>query len=79
MVLSGQLHATAALYHRERTPGTHRTRGWVGFRAGLGTEEKSFASAGGRTPVVQSVVRLYTDWTTPAPLSIHNTIIVSLG
>jgi hypothetical protein len=30
-------------------------------------EKKSTASVGGRTPVVQSVVRHYTDWTTPAP------------
>jgi len=31
---SGQQHATAALYPRER-PGTHCTGGWVGSRAGL--------------------------------------------
>jgi hypothetical protein len=30
-------------------------------------EEISFPSAGDRTPVVQSVVRRYTDWVTPAP------------
>jgi hypothetical protein len=30
-------------------------------------EEKSFASAGDRIPIVQSVVRHYTDWATPAP------------
>jgi hypothetical protein len=30
-------------------------------------EEKFFASAGDRTPIVQSVVRHYTDWATPAP------------
>jgi hypothetical protein len=30
-------------------------------------EEKSSASVGDRTPVVQSVVRHYTDWATPAP------------
>jgi hypothetical protein len=30
-------------------------------------EEKSFASAGEQTLVVQSVVRHYTDWATPAP------------
>jgi hypothetical protein len=40
---------------RERTPGTHWIGGWVGLRAGLDTEvreEKYFASAGDRTPVV---------------------------
>jgi hypothetical protein len=31
-------------------------------------EEKSSASVGDRTPVVQSVVSQYTDWATPAPL-----------
>jgi hypothetical protein len=28
-------------------------------------EEESFAFSGNRTPVVQSVVRHYTDWATP--------------
>jgi hypothetical protein len=32
--VSGQRHAAAALYPRER-PGTHCTGGWVGLRAGL--------------------------------------------
>jgi len=32
--VSGQRHAPAALYPRER-PGTHCTGGWVGPRAGL--------------------------------------------
>jgi len=32
--LSGQQHALAALYPRER-PGTHFTGGWVGPKAGL--------------------------------------------
>jgi hypothetical protein len=36
--VSGQRHAPAALYPRERTPSTHRTGGWVGLRAGLDTE-----------------------------------------
>jgi hypothetical protein len=63
--VSGQRHALAALYPVGRTCGTHRTGGWVGPRAGLDTEEKSFASAEDRTPVVQSVVRHYTDEATP--------------
>jgi hypothetical protein len=33
-------NAPAALYPRERTPGTHCTGGWVGLRAGLDTEVK---------------------------------------
>jgi hypothetical protein len=36
--VSGQLHAPAALYPRERTPCIHCTGGWVGPRAGLDTE-----------------------------------------
>jgi hypothetical protein len=55
--VNGQRHAPAALYHRERTSGTHWTGHWAGFRAGLDTE------AGDRTPVVQSEVRHYTDCT----------------
>jgi hypothetical protein len=38
MGVRGQRHAPAALYPRERTPGTHCTGGWVGPRAGLDTE-----------------------------------------
>jgi hypothetical protein len=46
-----------------KDPGTHCTGGWVGLRAGLDTEAigKIFTSGGDRTPVVQSVVRHYTD------------------
>jgi hypothetical protein len=36
--VSGQCHATVALYPEERTPGTHWLVGWVGLRAGLDTE-----------------------------------------
>jgi hypothetical protein len=38
--VSGQRHAPAALYPRERTAGTHCTGGWVGLRAGLNTEAR---------------------------------------
>jgi hypothetical protein len=57
----------------EKTLGTHCTGGWVDLRAGLDTEArgKSFASAGDRTPVVQPVVRHYTDWATPALHSVQ--------
>jgi len=40
MGVSGQRHAPAALYPRERTPGTHWIGGWVGLRAGLDTEAR---------------------------------------
>jgi hypothetical protein len=40
MGVSGQRHASAALYPGERTPGTHCTGGWVGPRAGLDTEAR---------------------------------------
>jgi hypothetical protein len=56
--VSGQRHAPAAVYPRERTAGTDWIGGWVWTQR---LEEKSFASAGDRTTVVQSVVRLYTD------------------
>jgi hypothetical protein len=36
--VSGQRHAPAALYPRERTPGTHFTGGWVGLRSRMDTE-----------------------------------------
>jgi hypothetical protein len=38
---------------QERNPSTHWIGGWVGLRAGLGTEtrEKAFGSARDRTPI----------------------------
>jgi hypothetical protein len=39
-VVSGQRHASAAVYSRERTPGTHWIGVWVGLRAGVDTEAK---------------------------------------
>jgi hypothetical protein len=50
-------HALAALYPRERIPGTHWTGGWVGPRAGLDTRgyrRNPFASAGDRTSTARS-------------------------
>jgi hypothetical protein len=38
MGVSGQHHASAALYPVEGTPGTHWIGGWVGPRAGLDAE-----------------------------------------
>jgi hypothetical protein len=63
---SGQCHAPAALCPWKRTPGTHWTGGWVGLRAGLDTEARGkilFPGLGSKPdrPVVQSVVRHYTD------------------
>jgi hypothetical protein len=40
MGVSGQRHAPAALYPRERTSGTHCTGDWVGPRAGLDAEAR---------------------------------------
>jgi hypothetical protein len=40
MAVSGQRHAPAVL-PPGKTPGTHFTGGWVGFRAGLDGCEKS--------------------------------------
>ena len=59
--MSGQLHAPAALYPRER-PGTHCTEGWVGPTAGLNRCGKSRPQPrfDPRTvqPVAQSLYRL---------------------
>jgi hypothetical protein len=51
----------------ERIPGTHCTGGWVGPRAGLDTEDrgKILCPCRGSNPdhpVVQPIVRHYTDW-----------------
>jgi hypothetical protein len=66
MGVSGLHHALAALYSRENIAGTHCTGGWVGLRAGLDTEArgKTFGlcrESNPDRPVVQSVVRHYTD------------------
>jgi hypothetical protein len=63
MGVSGQRHASAALSPGKRTPGTHWIGGWVGAPEPVWTqrlEEKSSASVGDRTPIVQLVVRHYT-------------------
>jgi hypothetical protein len=57
----------------ERTPGTHCTGGWVGPRAGLDTADRGKILCPRRgsnpdRPVVQSVVRHYTDLANPAPV-----------
>jgi hypothetical protein len=79
MGVSGQRHTPAVLL----PPGKglpvpivpHCTGGWVGPRACLDTEVRWKISCLCRgsnldRPVVQSVVRHYTDWATPAPLTL---------
>jgi hypothetical protein len=52
----------------KRAPGIHCVGGWEGPKPGWAqrVEEKYSASVRDRTPAVQSVVRHYTDWATPA-------------
>jgi hypothetical protein len=62
----------------ERTPGTHCTGGWVGPRAGLYTEARGkilclCRGSNPDRPVVQPVVRHYTDWATQLPIQTHKT------
>jgi hypothetical protein len=71
MGASGQRHAPAALYPRERTPGTHWIGGWVGRRAGLDAEARRRILCPCRgsnldRSIVQPVVRHYTAWATAA-------------
>jgi hypothetical protein len=68
MGVSGQRHAPAALYPFRYT--LDKRLGGPQSRSGRrGLEEKSFAPAGDRTPIVQPVVRHYTAWATAAPFS----------
>jgi hypothetical protein len=58
---------------RERNPGINWTGGWVGLRAGLGKEVRGkilclCRGSNPDSPVVQSVVRRYSDWATSAPI-----------
>jgi hypothetical protein len=64
MGVSGQHHVPAILYLWGKEPGTHGTGGWVGLIVYLDTgyrEDPFFASAVDRTPVIQSVVKHYTN------------------
>jgi hypothetical protein len=45
MGVNGQRHAPAALYTREKDPGSHCTGGWVGLRAVLDTEARGKISS----------------------------------
>jgi hypothetical protein len=69
--VSGQRHARAALWPRERIPGIHWSGGWVGPEpvwADSVVEKPSSLCRGSNLdhPVIQSVERHYTDWATPA-------------
>jgi hypothetical protein len=74
MGMSGQRLSPAALYFWQRTTGTHWIGGWVGLRAvwTQALELKYLSSARNRTPVVQSVVRHYTNWATPTRTTGYN-------
>jgi hypothetical protein len=67
MEVSGQFQAPAALPVRVRAPGTHCIGGWVGPRAVLEVVVKRKIpsprqKSNTRTPIVQSVVKRYSDW-----------------
>jgi hypothetical protein len=62
--VSGQRHAPAALYPWGKDPQypfDRRLGGPQSWSGSRGYRKKSFASAGDRTPIAQSVVRHYTD------------------
>jgi hypothetical protein len=67
----GQLHPPAAFHPQER-PGTHRTGGWVGPRAGLDRCGK-LPPPGFDPRTVQPVASHYTDWATQ-PTTIYEAI-----
>jgi hypothetical protein len=62
-------HAPAALYPRERTPGTYWIEGWVGLRAGLDTEtrRKILCFCRGSNPRRPVCSQTLSGWATPAP------------
>jgi hypothetical protein len=66
MGVSDKRHAPATLCPGEKTPVTHCTGGWVGLTVGLDTEVRGkilclCRESNPDHPVVQSVVRHYTD------------------
>jgi hypothetical protein len=71
MRVSGQHHASAALLPPGKGPTVPivQEAGWASEPVWTQRlEEKSSASVGDRTPIVQPVVSHYTDWATAAPL-----------
>jgi hypothetical protein len=75
MGMSGQRHAPAAFTHRKGPPvPIVQEAGWASELVWTQRlEEKSSVSAEDRTPVVQPVIRSYTDWATPAPAFMFTT------
>jgi hypothetical protein len=74
MGVSDQRHAPAALYSRGKNPRypLDRGAGWAPESVWKQIlEEKSSASVGDRTPVVQSLVNHCTDWATPANILMY--------
>jgi hypothetical protein len=70
MGVSGQRHASAALYPRRKNPRYPLNRRLGGPPEPVWTqrlEQKSSAPVGDRTPIVQPVVKHYTAWATAAP------------
>jgi hypothetical protein len=70
MGVSGQSHAPAALLPPGKGPAVPivQEAGWAPEPVWTQRiQEKSFAPAGDRTPIVQPVVRHYTAWANPAP------------
>jgi hypothetical protein len=81
MGVSGQRHAPAALYPRGkgRPVPIEQEAGWAPEPVWTqGLEEKSSAPVGNRTPIVQPVVRHYTDRATVAHIYIVPRIIFNL-
>jgi hypothetical protein len=72
MGVSGQCHAPAAFYPPGKGPPVPigKDAGWAPEPVWIQRlEEKSFAPAGDRTPIAQSVVRHYTACANPAPVT----------
>jgi hypothetical protein len=79
--VSGQRHPRPRFTPGERTPSTHCTGGWVVPRVSLDTGAKVktlFCLCRGSNlnhPVVQSIVRHYTNWATPVPYNVAGKLI----
>jgi hypothetical protein len=65
----------------QMTPNTHCTGGWEGTRSGLDTEARSKIHCRGSNPIcpiVQSVVRHYTDWATSAHVPLDGPVQIAI-
>ena len=74
MWVGGQRHTSTVLPPGKR-PGTHRTGGRVGPRAGLdecGAEEISLHRPGFETRTVKNVASRYTDYAIPAAAGVYS-------